>query len=87
MEHNELLRDKRKQLDQHLSSFAIITQEEPREENGPGSVTTFRKVSVELIALQREVLNSFRDHTEFDDEVIRKIEEQLDLDEAKMGRR
>ena len=70
-----------------LLSFTIITRDEPREDSDPRSVTTFKKVSVELIALQREALNSFRDKKEFDDEVIRKIEEQLDLDEAKIGRR
>jgi CPA1 family monovalent cation:H+ antiporter len=85
MEHNELLRDKRKQLDQHLLSFTSITEAEPREETDPRSVATFKKVSLELIALQRETLNLFRDKKEFDDDVIRKIEEQLDLDEAKIA--
>lgn len=85
MEQNELLRDKRKQLDQHLLSFTVIMKQEPRAGSDPRSVDTFKKISVELINLQREALNSFRDKKDFDDEVIRRVEEQLDLDEAKLG--
>jgi CPA1 family monovalent cation:H+ antiporter len=47
------------------------------------SLQAFQKVQRDLIQVQRQALNYFRDKEEFDDEVIRKIEEQLDLEEAK----
>jgi CPA1 family monovalent cation:H+ antiporter len=74
---NELLRNKHQRLRQHIE-----TMDSPKSDER-ASLQAFQKVQRDLIQVQRQALNYFRDKEEFDDEVIRKIEEQLDLEEAK----
>jgi CPA1 family monovalent cation:H+ antiporter len=46
----------------------------------------YRRIMLEIVTLRREGLNRFRLEKRFDDEVIRIMENNLDLEEARLNK-
>jgi Na+/H+ antiporter len=58
----------------------------PPEENGEAPTATFRRLRREMLAAERDTFVRFRDEGRLDDEVLRRVLRELDLEEALLSR-
>lgn len=61
---------------------ARVAWERLDDERGEGSDVTYRRARREMITAERQVLVGLRDRGELDDEVLRQVQLELDLEEA-----
>ncbi|EOR93632.1 Na+/H+ antiporter [Arcticibacter svalbardensis MN12-7] len=85
LENNDLAVNLKKQLesDVNISKQKLFCFECREVEKG--EVLVYKNLQRKLIADQRKALYDFRKSGKFEDEMLRKQEEQLDLDEAKLS--
>ncbi|QKZ14817.1 Na+/H+ antiporter [Spirosoma sp. KUDC1026] len=84
-EKNELVANlkTRMESDVHLTNERLDSLEDCRRDN---TIDRFREVVIDVIEVQRKELYRLGRETEFSDEVIRRHEAQLDLEEEKISK-
>lgn len=85
LQNNDLVQNLDKQLESDISIFSQRLYSLDCEDCGQGEVETYNRVLIDLIGTQRRELFAIKKENIFDDEVLRKQEAQLDLDEARLN--
>lgn len=83
LETNSLVRDLHDQISKELKIKTQILSQEPSETQ-LGNVREYIKIHIDLIELQRNELHRMRNNPEYDQDVIRTLEAQMDLEEEKL---
>ncbi|MDT7777157.1 MAG: monovalent cation/hydrogen antiporter, partial [Pseudonocardiales bacterium] len=58
----------------------------PAEETGESPTSAYRRLRREMVAAERETFVQYRDDGRIDDEVLRRVMRELDLEEAMLSR-
>jgi NhaP-type Na+/H+ or K+/H+ antiporter len=63
-----------------------LKKEEGEEGNSPGFLPRYRRLLLELVTVQRQELSRMRRDNEYSEEILRRKETELDLEEARFRR-
>ncbi len=84
LESNGLLNNRLELLKFKVELFNSPNADEKKKDNANKVIKRFKKVMIAIIEHERRVLHIFRKKDDFDDDVIRMIENRLDLEEERL---
>lgn len=85
-ENNETYKRVRDRYERMIEITKKRLEKEEAEEEGLSFLPRYRQMLVELVEVRRRELNRFRHANEYDEELIREREWELDLEEARLRR-
>jgi CPA1 family monovalent cation:H+ antiporter len=86
MQQYETISRIKEQLERSINATEKTLNEENKKHALASVRKLYRDIMLELIALRRAGLNEFRLEKKYDDEVIREMEHNLDLEEARLNK-
>jgi len=84
IENNEVFRRVRERYERMIEVAKKKLDADEAENDGASFVPQYRQMLVELVNVRRKELNRFRNGTEYNEELIREREWELDLEEARL---
>jgi len=82
--HNETYKRVRDRYERMIESSRKRLQQDESEEKSVSFLPHYRKMLIEIVEIRRKELNRFRHFNEYDEELIREREWELDLEEARL---
>ncbi|WP_028297274.1 Na+/H+ antiporter [Olivibacter sitiensis] len=76
----------KEQLERSVAAAEATSNEDDKKQALKSVRGLYRKIMLELVSLRRQGLNKFRLEKKYDDEVLRLMENNLDLEEARLNR-
>jgi len=86
MQKHETIARIKEQLQRSIHATEMVLSEQTKKEDLASVRGLYREIMLELIALRRQGLNRLRFEKKYDDEVIRGMETNLDLEEARLNK-
>ena len=85
VDNNETYKRVRDRYERMIELSKKKIRGEEKEEEGPAFLPHYRQMLVEIVKIRRLLIRQFRYKNEFDEELIREREKELDLEEARLS--